>query len=55
VCGGRGVTSAAPGAFDLEGLSGEGEQARTELAEALQALDAEASRSVQKRDEAAAK
>jgi acyl-[acyl-carrier-protein] desaturase len=41
--------------FDLEGLGAEGEQARTELAEALEALDAEASRFVQKRDEAAAK
>ncbi len=41
--------------FDLEGLSAEGEQARHELAEALEALDAEASRFVQKRDEAAAK
>jgi acyl-[acyl-carrier-protein] desaturase len=41
--------------FDLEGLDAEGEQARTELAEALRALDAEASRFEQKRDEAAAK
>jgi acyl-[acyl-carrier-protein] desaturase len=41
--------------FDLEGLDAEGEQARTELAEALQALDAEASRFEQKREEAAAK
>ena len=41
--------------FDLEGFDAEGEQARTELAEDVQALDAAASRFVQKREEAAAK
>ena len=39
----------------MEGLGAEGEQARTELADALLVLDAEASRFVQKRDEATAK
>jgi acyl-[acyl-carrier-protein] desaturase len=43
------------GIFELEGLDAEGEQARTELADALGALDTEATRFVQKRDEAAAK
>ena len=41
--------------FELEGLDAEGEQARTELAEALKALDAAASRFVEQRAEAAAK
>jgi len=41
--------------FELEGLAAEGEQARTDLAETLQALDSEASRFEQKREEAAAK
>jgi acyl-[acyl-carrier-protein] desaturase len=41
--------------FELEGLDEEGEQARTELAEALKALDAAASRFVEQRAEAAAK
>jgi len=39
----------------LEGLDAEGERARTELADALHALDARASRSVEPREEAAAK
>ena len=39
----------------MEGLDAEGEQARTELAEAVQALDVAASRFVQKREETAAK
>jgi len=41
--------------FELEGLDAEGEQARTELAEALTALDAAGSRFVEQRAEAAAK
>jgi acyl-[acyl-carrier-protein] desaturase len=41
--------------FELEGLDAEGEQARTELADALKALDAAASRFVEQRAEAAAK
>jgi acyl-[acyl-carrier-protein] desaturase len=41
--------------FELERLDEEGEQARTELAEALKALDAAASRFVEQRAEAAAK
>jgi acyl-[acyl-carrier-protein] desaturase len=41
--------------FELEGLDAQGEQARTELAEALKALDAAASRFVEQRAEAAAK
>jgi acyl-[acyl-carrier-protein] desaturase len=43
------------GILEMEGLDADGEQARTELVEALGALDAEASRFVEKRDEAAAK
>jgi acyl-[acyl-carrier-protein] desaturase len=43
------------GVLDLEGLDAEGEKARNELHEALGALDAQASRFVQQRDEAAAK
>ena len=43
------------GVLDLEGLDAEGEQARTELAAALDALDAQASRFVEQREEAAAK
>jgi acyl-[acyl-carrier-protein] desaturase len=38
------------GVFEVEGLSGEGEKARTELAEFLTALDASASRFVERRD-----
>jgi acyl-[acyl-carrier-protein] desaturase len=41
--------------FELEGLDAEGEQARTELAEALKALDAAGSRFVEQRAEAATK
>ena len=36
--------------FEMEGLSGEGEQARTELAEFLAELDTSATRFVEKRD-----
>ena len=43
------------GALDLEGLDAEGERARTELADALDALDTQASRFVEQREEAAAK
>jgi acyl-[acyl-carrier-protein] desaturase len=43
------------GVLDLEGLDAEGERARTELADALHALDAQASRFVEPREEAAAK
>jgi acyl-[acyl-carrier-protein] desaturase len=43
------------GVLDLEGLDAEGERARTELADALDALDAQASRFVEQREEAAAK
>ncbi|MGH3354681.1 MAG: acyl-ACP desaturase [Nocardioidaceae bacterium] len=43
------------GVLELEGLDAEGEKARGELVEALEALDAQASRFVQQRDEAAAK
>jgi acyl-[acyl-carrier-protein] desaturase len=39
--------------FDIEGLDAEGEQARTELAAALEDLDGKASRFVAKREEAA--
>ena len=41
--------------FELEGLDAEGEQARDELAAAVSALDGEATRFVERRDEAAAK
>jgi acyl-[acyl-carrier-protein] desaturase len=43
------------GLLDLEGLDAEGEQARTELAAAIEALDAQASRFTQQREESAAK
>jgi len=43
------------GVLDLEGLDAEGEKARIELHEALSALDEQASRFVQQREEAAAK
>jgi acyl-[acyl-carrier-protein] desaturase len=43
------------GVFDLEGLDGEGEQAREELATAVGALDVQATRFVAQREEAAAK
>ena len=43
------------GVFDLEGLDAEGEQARDELADFLNALDAQASRFVEQREEAAAR
>jgi acyl-[acyl-carrier-protein] desaturase len=43
------------GVFELEGLDAEGEKARNRLAEAVAALDAEASRFVERREEAAAK
>ena len=43
------------GIWDLEGLDEEGEKARLELAEAVAALDAEATRFVEKREERAAK
>jgi acyl-[acyl-carrier-protein] desaturase len=43
------------GVFDLEGLDGEGEQAREELATAVGALDVQARRFVEQREEAAAK
>ncbi|MDQ3095279.1 MAG: acyl-ACP desaturase, partial [Actinomycetota bacterium] len=36
--------------FEMEGLSGEGERARTELAEFMGALDESASRFTEKRD-----
>ena len=41
--------------LELEGLDAEGERARTELADALDALDAQASRFVEQREAAAAK
>jgi len=41
--------------FDLEGLDAEGEKARAELADALERLDAQASRFIEQREEAAAK
>jgi acyl-[acyl-carrier-protein] desaturase len=41
--------------FDLEGLDAEGEQARQELAAALEALDGAATRFVEQREEAEAK
>jgi acyl-[acyl-carrier-protein] desaturase len=43
------------GVFDLEGLDGEGEQAREELATSVRALDVQATRFVEQREEAAAK
>jgi acyl-[acyl-carrier-protein] desaturase len=43
------------GVFELEGLDDEGEKAREELSRAVGALDAEATRFVERRDEAAAK
>jgi len=43
------------GIWELEGLDAEGEVARQELAAAVAALDAEATRFVERRDEAAAK
>jgi acyl-[acyl-carrier-protein] desaturase len=43
------------GVFELEGLDEEGEKARHELAEAVGALDAEATKFTERRDEAAAK
>jgi acyl-[acyl-carrier-protein] desaturase len=43
------------GVFDLESLDGEGEQAREELATAVGALDVQATRFVEQREEAAAK
>jgi acyl-[acyl-carrier-protein] desaturase len=43
------------GVFDLEGLDTEGEKARAELADVLRELDAQASRFVAQREEAAAK
>jgi acyl-[acyl-carrier-protein] desaturase len=43
------------GVLDLEGLDAEGERARTKLAEALHALDGQASRFVEPREEAAAR
>jgi len=43
------------GLLDLEGLDGVGERARVELAESLTALDTQASRFVEQREEAAAK
>ena len=43
------------GVFELEGLDAEGEKAREELAAAVSALDMEASRFVERREEAAAK
>ena len=43
------------GVFDLEGLDADGEQAREELAAALEALDTQASRFVEQREAAEAK
>ena len=43
------------GVFELEGLDAEGEQARSELAAAVAALDVEATRFVERRDEVAAR
>ncbi|MGH3318352.1 MAG: acyl-ACP desaturase [Nocardioidaceae bacterium] len=43
------------GVLDMEGLDADGEQARTELVEALAALDTQASKFVAQREEAAAK
>jgi acyl-[acyl-carrier-protein] desaturase len=43
------------GVLEMKGLDADGEQARTELVEALEALDAQASRFVAQREEAAAK
>jgi acyl-[acyl-carrier-protein] desaturase len=41
--------------WELEGLDAEGEAARDELAAAVKALDAEAAKFVEKREERAAK
>ena len=59
-CASTTTTSSMPllrqwGVFELEGLDAEGEQAREELAAAVSALDDEATRFVERRDEAAAK
>ena len=43
------------GVFEMEGLDAEGEKARQELAETLEALDAAASRFVEQREAAEAK
>jgi acyl-[acyl-carrier-protein] desaturase len=43
------------GVFDLEGLDGEGEKARTELADFLTRLDAQASRFVERREQSLAR
>jgi acyl-[acyl-carrier-protein] desaturase len=43
------------GVFELEGMDGDGEQARDELAAAVDALDVQATRFVEQRAEAAAK
>ena len=43
------------GVFEIEGLDAEGEKARDELAAAVSALDIEATRFVERREEAAAK
>lgn len=43
------------GVWELEGLDADGEAARDELAAAVAALDSEATRFVERRDEAAAK
>ena len=43
------------GVWELEGLDEDGEKARNELAAAVSALDVEASKFVERRDEAAAK
>jgi acyl-[acyl-carrier-protein] desaturase len=43
------------GLFDLEGLDAEGERARKELADAIDALNTQATRFVEQREEAAAK
>jgi acyl-[acyl-carrier-protein] desaturase len=43
------------GVLDLEGLDADGERARQELADFLDALDAQATRFVEQRAEAAAK
>src|SRR6476469_4951973 len=43
------------GVWELEGLDADGEAARDELAAAVAALDAEATKFVERRDEAAAK
>jgi acyl-[acyl-carrier-protein] desaturase len=43
------------GVWELEGLDGDGEAARDELAAAVKALDTEAAKFVEKREERAAK